>query len=361
MSINVISDKDEWNHILDEEFNTFNDIYYRYEYFCVYARHYKVVPESVFWCDENTKIFWTYMIRDISEIETFKGFEFYDLTTPYGYGGPLIIAKTKFVDRVNKSIKFFLDLYKKHALKNDYVCEFIRFHPIFENWKFLDKNIEVVAINDVVLVDITNDLERIWMNIKKGHKYNIRKSIREECEVNITTSPNDSNINNFIKMYYYTMDKNNALKKYYFSKNFIKDHFKMLNSVFVEVKKNNEVLGIGMFIYNDDSKIIHYYLSARGFNNVKGVYPSDLIIWEIIKWSKKNGFKCLLMGGGVGNNDSLFKFKKAFSDATKTFKIGKIIFNKHIYDKLIAICNNTSTSFFPIYRNNLNNDIFNQR
>src|SRR5690606_33259686 len=98
------------------------------------------------------------------------------------------------------------------------------------------------------------------------------------------------------------MDRNKASEKYYFSKEFIDDHFKLLKAILVQAEYDNNVIGSSMFIYGDE--IIHYHLS--GTSNVKNVYPSHLIIFELIKWAKERNFKYLHLGGGRGTNDSLF-------------------------------------------------------
>lgn len=349
-------DKNEWNKILDEEFNDFNDVYYRYEYFELYAKHYNVELGAIFWEDKNIKIFWTHLIRDISKIEQFKDFEYYDLTTPYGYGGPLIIKKIEDKEKVSKSLKAFFEDYGNCALRNNYVCEFIRFYPIFGNWKFFNKIFNVEYLNDVVIIDLTKDLEEIWKNIKKGHRYNIKKSVEEGCIIEIISKPLISDIEDFVNLYYESMDKNKAPKKYYFPMESINDHFNLLNSVLIKVKYKKGIIGASMFIFWD--KIIHYHLSGAAYG-FKGLYSSDLILWEAIKWAKENGFKYLHLGGGRGKNDSLFEFKKGFSKEILPFYIGKKIFNMEAYQKLLTL-NPTSirpNDYFPAYRQGLDEKI----
>lgn len=341
-------DKNMWNEISDE-FNEFGDVYYKYEYFNLYERYYNVEPASVFWEDETIKIFWASLVRDISKIEQFSNFKFYDLTTPYGYGGPLVVTKTENKEKVNGSLKNFFYDYKTYALSKNYVCEFIRFHPIFKNWKFFNGIFNVEYLNDVVIIDLTKNLEEIWGGIRKGHRYNINKSMREGCEVEVISNPSKRDIDDFIKIYYHTMDKNKSPKKYYFSTEFINDHFSLLKSILIEVKHNNRVIGASMFIFWD--KIIHYYLSGTYYES-KSLYPSDLTLWESIKWAKENNFKLLHLGGGRGKNDSLFEFKKGFSNDIIPFYIGKIIFDTKAYQTLRKMNSMpaTSNNYFPAYR-----------
>ena len=345
-----------WNSLLKEEFSEYNDIYFGYGYFELYKRHYGVEPEAIFWEDQNIKIFWSHLIRDISKIEQFKDFKYYDLTTPYGYGGPLIITKTGNKEKINKSLRDFFEDYTNYALRNNYVCEFIRFYPIFENWKFFNTIFNVEYLNDVVIVDLAKDLEEIWKDVKKGHRYNIKKSVKEGCEIEIINKPSIGDIEDFINLYYEIMDKNKASKKYYFSIEFLNDHFNLLKSILIEVKYNNRIIGTSMFIFWD--KIIHYYLSGAAYDS-KSLYPSDLILLESIKWAKENNFKLLHLGGGRAKNDSLFEFKKGFSNDIIPFYIGKKIFDIKAYQALLTMnpLSTTSNNYFPAYRQGLDEKI----
>ena len=354
--MNIVKGRIEWNSLLKEEFGKYNDVYFKYEYFELYKRYYNVEPEAIFWEDKNLKIFWTHLIRDISRIEQFKDFKYYDLTTPYGYGGPLTITKTEDEEKINKSLKIFFEEYKEYALKNNYVCEFIRFHPIFENWKFFNGILEIEYLNDVVIVDLAKDLEEIWKNIKKGHRYNIKKTIKKGCEIEIINKPSIGDIEDFLNLYYETMDKNKASKKYYFPLEFINNHFNLLNAILIKLKYEKRVIGASIFIFGD--KIIHYYLSGTAYA-FKSLYPSDLILWEAIKWAKENDFKLLHLGGGRGKNDSLFEFKRGFSKDIIPFYIGKKVFDVKAYQALLTVnpMPKTSDEYFPAYRQGLDEKI----
>ena len=79
------------------------------------------------------------------------------------------------------------------------------------------------------------------------------------------------------------MDRKQAPKKYYFSKEYISEHFKLLDSFFIEARYNDQIIGVSMFICGE--KIAHYHFSGTT-TKIKGVYNSELILWEAIKWAK---------------------------------------------------------------------------
>ena len=354
--MNIVKGRIEWDSLLKEEFCEYADVYFKYEYFELYKRHYNVEPETIFWEDKNLKIFWTHLIRDISKIEQFKDFKYYDLTTPYGYGGPLTITKTEDEEKINKSLKIFFEEYKEYALKNNYVCEFIRFHPIFENWKFFNRILEIEYLNDVVIVDLAKDLEEIWKNMNKVTRRYIRKSQKEFENIVINDDPTDKEIKIFVSLYLETMKKQNATKKYLFSYEFVKDHFDLLKSLLLYCQnKSNEIGSSAIFLKG--TNLLHYHLGSTNYNFKTS--PLRLSLWEAIKWAKENDFKLLLLGGGRGRNDSLFEFKRGFSKDIIPFYIGKKVFDVKAYQALLTVnpMPKTSDEYFPAYRQGLDKKI----
>lgn len=320
----IIANKEDWNRLLEENFSEFNDVYFRYEYLELWAKHYGGEPEAIFWEDKNIKVFWTHLVRDTSKIDLTHDFntERHDTTTPYGYGGPIFSPKTEDTEKVRKSLNRFFGDYEAYALENNYKSEFIRFHPLCEMWKYFSDNnlFRIQRVNDVVIIDLTQDLSTIFRNIKKGHRYNLKKTIEKDYKIIFESNPQKAHIDNFIKLYYQAMDRNKAAPMYYFTPEFISDHFKLLNALLVEVKDNGTVISSSVFLLG--AEIIHYHLFGSDYD-FRNFYPSDLTLWEAVKWAKANNFKTLHLGGGRGKNDSLFKFKSGFSDTTLPFYIGK--------------------------------------
>ena len=74
---------------------------------------------------------------------------------------------------------------------------------------------------------------------------------------------------------------------------------------------------------------------------------------------KENNFKLLHLGGGRGKNDSLFEFKKGFSNDIIPFYIGKMIFDMKTYKSLRTMnsMSATSNNYFPAYRQGFDDKI----
>jgi hypothetical protein len=345
----IINKKEEWNYYLNNYFKEKKDVYNEFEYYSIYTNNFNVDLEAIFWEDDNIQIFWPHLIRNLGKIDQFSS-SYYDLTTPYGYGGPLYNVLDR--SQIQKSLKKFSNLYFSYALSKQYVCEFIRFHPLLDNWNNLQKIININYLNDIVVVDLSQSLNEIKNNMNKGHKYNINKTLHSNCKIEILEKPDNENVDKFLELYSSTMKRNNASKKYFFTKKFIKNHFDFLNSILIQIKKDNDIIASTIFLYGD--KYSHYHLSGRA-ENYKGLYPNDLIIWEAIKWSKNKGFDYLNLGGGIKQNDDLFKFKKGFSKIVKNNYIGNKLYRLEKYKELSKTfgTDDKENNFFPAYRRNI--------
>jgi len=346
--MNVINKKDDWNYVLSKNFPELRDIYFEYDYFNLYAKAFNAKSEGLFWSDDNIKVFWTHLIRYIKKIGLYKDFNYFDLVTPYGYGGPLIFKKTENEENVKKSLKKFFDEYIEIAKKNNYICEFIRFHPLLKNWEPFKELIDSIYLNDIIVLDLTQDYEDIWRNMAKKTRYYTKKALEEFEEIIVTDNPSDGEINDFVSLYSKTMDKNKAPRKYYFSFDFIKKHFNF-KTLLIYCKNKDNILGSSaMFI--EGKWIMHYHLSST--NYYFKTSPSRAVLWTAIKRAKEKGLRWFHFGGGRATNDSLFDFKKGFSKNYLPFYIGKIIFNEEIYNKLNALnpLSIENPNFFPLYR-----------
>jgi lipid II:glycine glycyltransferase (peptidoglycan interpeptide bridge formation enzyme) len=64
---------------------------------------------------------------------------------------------------------------------------------------------------------------------------------------------------------------------------------------------------------------------------------TNLLYTKVAEWAKERGFHSVNIGGGRTNSDddSLFKFKKNFSQQLRPFYIGKRIHRDDVYRELI--------------------------
>lgn len=352
-NLNLIKfdERENWDQIV-KGFNNF-DIYYLTDYLKVFKIHGDGEPLLFYYEDKNFKAMNVVMKRDIAIDKRFTGKiapnTFYDIMTPYGYGGFLIEGNI-----TQESLKELDNEYSSLCQEEGIISEFVRFHPVNKNSE------DVKAIYDISMLGKTitmqlNSKDQILSNLTSEKRKRIRKA--KKSGVKIYWGRNSELIAEFIRLYNSTMDTNNAEDYYYFEKEFFTSilyDLKYHSSIFYAVDDKERIVAMAIFLFTN--RQINCFLSASD-KKLDNLALTNLIMYEVACWGSENGYNTLHMGGGVGGKeDSLYSFKKAFNKNSSTsFLIGKKIFNEEKYRKLVEIRQekddfNADTLFFPIYR-----------
>lgn len=274
--------------------------------------------------------------------------EFFDLITPYGYGG---IAFSKFAtDDFKKNI---LSKISSYLETTNCISLFLRLHPILNSDLhddvYIHKNGTTLALN------LENSFESISKSYSSGHRYDIRKSLKNES-ITVIDDLSFEYFESFIEIYTETMNLLEASDFYFFDKSYFDNlKEKLGNSLkLIVVKLDNNVIGASLFMLHNN--IIQYHLSGTTSQG-RSYQPSKLILNYMIEWGIENNYKYLHLGGGVGSEkDHLYAFKKRFGATDFEFCTVRMITNKEMYEDLCKALkysedeiNNTS-DFFPLYR-----------
>lgn len=273
----------------------------------------------------------------------------YDLITPYGYGGPIIMEckegyKSYLIEEFNKT-------FHEYCIENNIVSEFVRFHPIIGNAEDFKDMYNISYIRNTVGTKICQDEDPIQVEFSKSARKSIRRALRAGVSYRITEKP--YNMDSFKKVYYSTMDRNEASDYYYFEDDYFNRCLKYFkdNIIFIEVLYDNKVIAAAFyFVYG---KTIHAHLSGT-LQEYLNLSPAYIIKYATVLWAKDNDINLIHYGGGTTNSeeDSLYKFKRKFTKNTEfKFYVGKKIWNKEVYEKLCKIKNvDRHIDYFPAYR-----------
>lgn len=278
-----------------------------------------------------------------------EGKYYFDLATPYGYGGPLISS----VKGSNKQrlIEQFHTAFHQYCSDNNVVSEFIRFHPLFFNAHDFKDIYNVQHRRCTTGTNLLDFEDPIQAEFSKSTKRNIRKAIKEGVTFKVTLYPSD--LKDFKNIYYETMNRNNADSIYYFTDEYFSDCLRLLGKhlVLTEVLYRGKTIGMGLsFIYN---QVIHTHLSGT-LEEYHHLSPAYVLQYALALWGKNNGFHLIHDGGGrtADPDDTLFLFKKQFGKNTEfQYFVGQKIWNNEIYQKLCdALCISNDSGIFPAYR-----------
>lgn len=321
------------------------DIYFTKEYGKSSEFLYDGICDEYSYQDENGKVKNIFLKRKIDISIDDK--TYYDIATPYGYGGPII---TELTGDKDKLVKSYMEKFEKYCQENNIVSEFVRFHPIIENYKDFKSVYDTVFMRKTVAT-ITKDKEDPFQEeFSKSARKTVRKVLKEELEYEVIAKP--ENLDTFIKVYYDTMDRNEAGDFYYFSEEYFQYLLDNLreNLLNINILKDDIYIASGLYFVND--KFLHAHLSGTRHEYLT-YSPAYMLKYLTCQYAHEHKIDFVHYGGGTTNaeDDPLFMFKSKFTkEGIFDFYIGKKIFNQDIYDKLFIASGNKDTGFFPAYR-----------
>lgn len=290
----------------------------------------------------------TYILREIPY--RVDGNIYFDIVTPYGYGGPVVLQCS--------DIKLLMEEYQKafteYCMEHHIVCEFIRFH-LFDNVDARENFYgETAYILDNVIVNTTGKYDDIWLQ----YAYKVRKNVKKAMSngLQIFVEHNLTHIEDFLGVYYETMERNHAKSYYYFSRDFFENIAELLpkNFVYFYVLKDEEVISTELVLYSD--KYAYSFLGGTK-EEYYSMRPNDFLKTAVIQWCNETGKEKFILGGGYQKEDGIYRYKRSFTtDDDVPFYIGKMIYNQNVYDRLVCERKKEDSSFdekasyFPLYR-----------
>lgn len=304
--------------------NLRTDIYYNPQYSKLYLNE----GASLFEFEYNEEDNYLYNLaikKPIQQVGKKAVSGYFDLETPYGYGGYLTNSgDTSFIQRAFKR-------YKERCIEEKIIAEFISFHP-FNSFpvKHSEQFDFCVKDREVVVVDLSLSDEERWQQYPSKMRTILRKCGRD---LEIVTQKGQGE---FIDLYHQTMQKNKATDFYYFDEEYFKEIFAFNDIHLMSISYERQLASAGLFMLSPE--IAHYHLSANNasLSNRNGNYA---LLEEAIKLAKSRGCQYLLLGGGrtPDKDDTLFRFKSKFSPLTKDFYLAGNVFEKTVYEEYISL------------------------
>ena len=354
-----IDNSDEWDRIV-KNFVEY-DVYYLSSYVKAFMIHGDGVPKLFYYEDSDIKAVNVVILRDVENNENFihkiPPNTYFDITTPYGYGGFLVEGNIN-----ENSLKLLDNEYSDYCIKKGIISEFVRFHPVFNNSEILKSIYLTTKLGKTITINL-NSKEQIWNNLISKNRNMVRKSSKSGVEIFCGRSK--ELFQSFIPLYNATMDKDKATQYYYFSEEFYKSilYDCKYNSIIFYAVYQDKIISMSIVLLANGHMNYHLSASDKKFQHLA---PTNLLLYEAACWGCENGFKTFHLGGGLSSNeDSLYKFKSSFNrESNCQFVIGKKIFNQEKYKELVEIrknvklnsscddlkINKSTTSFFPQYR-----------
>jgi lipid II:glycine glycyltransferase (peptidoglycan interpeptide bridge formation enzyme) len=290
-------------------------------------------------------VYYSFLKRKIPDL---LGYEtFYDILTPYGFSGPIILES----DKASKEllISVYDDAFRDYCFNENIVAEYVIFSPWLMNHLDFEKIYSLKYNNYTLYIDLTVKdffLEEFCSKIRTK----IRKA--EKLGVRLEYDYSGSSLNEFYRLYQYTVEKNDVSEYYKFNIDFLTRMFNSLNNrqFLINARFENEYISSAIFMEYGD--YLHFHLVANDYRYYQK-NANSLIMYEAANWGQKHNKKQMHIGGA--STSELYAFKKQFTRRGICDRyIGQKIRNEAIYNKLVDMRlkkgDIKNSSYFPLYR-----------
>jgi hypothetical protein len=258
-----------------------------------------------------------------------------DVTTPYGYGGPVAASP--------EAGAAFWDAYRAWARDRGVVTTFVRFHPLYENHRYApEAGRERLA--DTATWPLMPGAD-LYAGMHAKHRSDCRKSEQAGLEVSVATAPP---IDDFAALYEATMRERDAADFYLFPPGYWEALAALGDGLLrVDGRLDGELVASTLCLASPPW--LHYHLAAMN-DAGRSLGASKVTLLEAARWGQERGYEELHLGSGLGGaEDSLWKFKQRFSDHPgRELWIGKLVHDADAYRELGGT--DSTDGFFPAYR-----------
>ena len=307
-----------WKEILD--LMRIRDVYYSSHYFFSALSLDPGEALMFYYSDEDGSIVYPYIKRRIDG----EPLVYFDITTPFGYGGPVVRESGDPIALVEK----FLEAFSGYCREERIIAEYIRFHPLFGNAAYFEKHLKLLPLYETYTIDLARflkDSEAPSLNNPEEPVIEVKKlgTVRHMFE--------------FLVLYYSEVRRREEADSYYF---FTEDYFEAL------ISNMGPILHL-FGAYRDKKLISACYILAEGntvYQHLDGTLEgeeatgtTEILQLKIAEWGADNNMAFYHLGGD-------FKMEKAQILPTKKslanlqpdmFYICEKIHNTSVYKELI--------------------------
>lgn len=342
---------DKWDALV-KSFTNY-DVYYLLGYVKAFFLHGDGEPLLVYYNSNDLKGMNVVMKRDISQTSPFNGLlptnTYYDYASPYGYGGFIFEGNV-----CAENMALFMEEYRQLLVKENVVCEFIRFHPLLDNANRMRPMLEVIDLGRTISIELVSK-DSILSDISRERRNRIRKA--QKSGIKIAQGRGMDLLDRFKAIYEATMERDHARSYYYFENSFyhsihnnLSDNYEVFYAVL-----DDKIVSMALIIFAN--QYMHYHLSGSLAEYLQ-MASFSLLLYEAACWGHDQGFKKFHLGGGLGSKeDCLYKFKQEYNrHSSNQFSVGRLMGNPEAYDFLVdtrrkkdALFTEDS-SYFPLYR-----------
>jgi hypothetical protein len=252
-----------------------------------------------------------------------------DAISPYGYPGPASNADPDDLDFWRDAGRALIDTLAADRV----ISAFVRVHPLLGTpVDALAETGTVVRHGQTVSIDLRQHPDEMWHQTHRTHRNQINKARR----AGVTVVFDDwDRLDEWVEAYHATMRRVDATDFYFFDAG----HFHRLRAALgdrvhlaIAVDAGGVLLGGNLFF--EYRGLMHTHL--QGTRDLRVNHADKLLYDEIRRWGHARGNRVYHLGGGVGGSaeDSLFRYKAAFSAGREDFHTWRVVSDPEMFTKL---------------------------
>ncbi len=327
------------------------DIYFSPEYARLYEAHENAKAEAFVHESGFGRVAHVFLRRPVP-YGLIPG-EWYDIATPYGYGGPAIERCEP--GREEELIASYAAAWEAYCADTRIVSEFIRFHPLIQNQRQFCGLYRLEGKRTTVGIDLRGDFYMDEYTVRCRRHLKKAERLGVAIEFDMTGADAGADAEAFYHVYTETMKKLSASGYYYFGAGYIEQIFKSFphQCFFVHARHKGDIVASSLFLAGGE--YLHYHLSGT-LPEFLGLCANNAIMHAAAQWGKREGRTVLHLGGGASAapDDSLLTFKKSFSknglfEFYRGYRIADVVAYQRLTDAVRHLAG-FDEEYFPAYR-----------
>lgn len=370
MTLRVVClDRDEacWESLLGELPEDLHDVYFSAAYHLVWQRNGDGAARGAVFTSRDGTILYPFLLRSLAPLLGSDWSPYYDITSAYGFGGPLVVPTG---DR-RSLVAAFRNSFSAWCADEHVVSEFVRFHPLLQNERDMAvvPDIPGAPHMDVVPANVT-----VWCRLSTPEEHrrtlssSTRRNLRKAERAGLTCAVEDGEEawSAFVDLYTRTMQRRQAAAYYLFPRRYFDDCRALLGDRLLlfcvrkpppggaSAGETGPIVAAALFLRS--ARALHYHLGGSD-ESALAERPNNLLFVTAMDVGAALGANVLHLGGGFrsGGDDDLFRFKAGFSPLRARFHLGRCVHDRATYQRAIAarvaaIGHRDPGGFFPAYR-----------
>lgn len=244
-----------------------------------------------------------------------------DLTSPYGYGGPYWYGEAP----SEKTSEEFWAEFKAWVSGSEIITLFARLSLFPE--QLLSLSSAPLEVSPNVVRDLEMTPAALWVDYDRKVRKNVRKA--ESAGLTVEVDQAGAALDEFLEIYYATMDRQGASPQYYFPRSFFERLVAEIpgGTAFFHIRDPEHCRLITTELCLVSPQYIYSFLGgtlAEYFH----LRPNDYLKHEISLWGIRENKRAFVLGGGYHPGDGIFRYKATF--APQSVRIFRTLFE--VYD-----------------------------